>query len=457
MNLPLFNIILKPRISTLPHKNTIQMSQVLIQQFNFKSNDNVINVSIGKRIISFHLDLAEMPENEVRISEEMMKEFHLPMEAIQLHADYDKEKQILKLGPIIGLLTDIHWDHDGQPNFKSIHMFCKELHHGINESGGFFYVFSHKEFPHKGCYFKEDRWITKSLPIPDVVYNRVHSRKLEYTNSFKQFRGQLEKMGIPFFNDRFFSKWEVYEQLIKEYSLHHYIPETKLFSKESLMEFAEIYGTVFIKPIHGSQGKNIIKLEKLNSSEFLFQTSFPAESNTAEKKIHKDDLFQQIKPLLGNRIYIIQQGIPLMSYQDCPIDFRALCHKGIHNEWQVTSLVARVSSEQEFVSNISRGGKTLKPQKALLLIMSRPQALTTMNLMKELSIKTADTISKHSKGIIGELGIDIGVDMEGNLRIIEVNFKPSKNFEDGLMRIRPSAKALIQLCKMLSFNRRNEL
>ena len=456
MNLPLFNIILKSRRPALPPKNTIQMSRALIQQLHLKSNDS-LNVSIGTRVNSFNLELAEIPEEEVRISEEMMKEFHLPMEAIQLHADYNQEKQILKLGPIIGLLTDIHWDYGGQPNFKSIHMFCEELHHGIKESGGFFYVFSHKEFPHKGCYFKEDHWVTSNLPIPDVVYNRVHSRKLEYTKSFKQFRLQLEKMGIPLFNDRFFSKWEVYEQLLKESSLHHYIPETKLFSKESLMEFVDKYKTVFIKPIHGSQGKNIIKLERLDLSSFLFQTSFPSGRDTTEKKIDINELFQQIKPLLGNRIYIIQQGIPLMSYQDCPIDYRALCHRSIHNEWQVTSLVARVSSEQEFVSNISRGGVILKPQKALLLIMSRPQALITMNLIKELSIKTAETISKHSKGIIGELGIDIGVDTEGNLRIIEVNFKPSKNFEDGLMKIRPSAKALIQLCKMLSFNRRNEL
>jgi hypothetical protein len=44
------------------------------------------------------------------------------------------------------------------------------------------------------------------------------------------------------------------------------------------------------------------------------------------------------------------------------------------------------------------------------------------------------------------------VDQEGKLWIIEVNSKPSKNFEDGLGKIRPSAKALIQFCTLLAFD-----
>jgi hypothetical protein len=68
-----------------------------------------------------------------------------------------------------------------------------------------------------------------------------------------------------------------------------------------------------------------------------------------------------------------------------------------------------------------------------------------------LAIETAETICSSSAGITGELGIDIGVDPKGELWIIEVNSKPSKNFEDGGGKIRPSAKALIQFCTSLAF------
>jgi glutathione synthase/RimK-type ligase-like ATP-grasp enzyme len=450
MSVPLTTISLQPAKFT-DKSQVIQMSSTLIQQLHLNIEAD-LTVIIGKKSIALYIETAELSANEVKLSESMIKEFGLPIQPLQLHAAVDKDKRTLKLGPIIGLLTEYDLDSGGRPQFRSVHMFCEELHHGISEYGGFFYVFSFKDFPQKGFYFKDGKWFSGVLAMPDVIYNRIHSRKLEHSAVFKKFRNKLEDLSIPLFNDRFLSKWEVYEQLIQESYLHPFLPETKLFSKDNLIDLAGKYNTVFIKPIHGSQGKNIIKLVKTDENHYLYQTSVQTISQGLEKIFRREDLYQQIKPILGNRIYIIQQGIPLLNYKGCAIDFRALCHKTILNQWQVTSLVARISSEQEFVSNIARGGQIIKPLKAFQDQMNRTQALDTLKLMKELAIKTSDTINKYSSGIVGELGIDIGVDLEGNVQLIEVNFKPSKNFEDGLMKIRPSARAIIQFCSMLSFD-----
>jgi glutathione synthase/RimK-type ligase-like ATP-grasp enzyme len=134
------------------------------------------------------------------------------------------------------------------------------------------------------------------------------------------------------------------------------------------------------------------------------------------------------------------------------MDFRVLCHKNLNNQWQVTSIVARVAAENEFVSNLARGGRMLKPLNVLRTCLGHKKSLEVLALMKELAVETASTISCSSSGITGELGIDIGVDQYGKLWIIEVNSKPSKNFEDGLGKIRPSAKALIQFCTLLAFD-----
>ncbi|MDV2887831.1 YheC/YheD family protein, partial [Alkalihalophilus pseudofirmus] len=69
----------------------------------------------------------------------------------------------------------------------------------------------------------------------------------------------MELLMIPLFNDRFLSKWEVYQQIHNEDSLQSAIPVTQIYSKEKLYELAQKYDMVFIKPIHGSQGRNIIK------------------------------------------------------------------------------------------------------------------------------------------------------------------------------------------------------
>ena len=99
----------------------------------------------------------------------------------------------------------------------------------------------------------------------------------------------------------------------------------------------------------------------------------------------------------------------------------------------------------------------MTPVNALKDSMSRSDAKMLLTEMKELAIETAIIIERESSGITGELGIDIGIDQEGNPWLIEVNSKPSKNFEDGQMKIRPSAKAIIQFCAKLALDSTPEM
>jgi glutathione synthase/RimK-type ligase-like ATP-grasp enzyme len=363
-------------------------------------------------------------------------------------------------GPVIALLTDFQPKPSDIPHFGSIHRFCEELHQRVTEVGGFFYILNHQDLTHQeasGYYFENGKWNYSKLPLPEVIYNRVHSRKLEFEPSFKRFREILEKKRIPLFNDRFLSKWEVYQHLLLEEQVHPFLPETRLFSQESLHDLINKYETVFIKPVHGSQGKNIIKLKR-DHDFILCQTSQNRLLDSPIKKFENSSLFFQLKPLLQNKIYIIQQGIPLAEYQNRTMDFRVLVHKNQDAEWDITSLVARISAEQQFVSNLAKGGEMLKPNIALQDYFTKKETIREIiSVMKELAVLAANSICKHLKGITGELGIDIGVDQTGRPWIIEINSKPSKNFGDTLTKIRPSAKAIIGFCQKLAFDKVSEM
>ncbi|MGX6442363.1 YheC/YheD family endospore coat-associated protein [Neobacillus sp. K501] len=444
-----------PRIAIIPRKSMndndhlVQMSPQLCKQLQLKNNQ-VIKLSLGKKIIIIKIITIQMMADEMLLPENLFFALCLPIQSYHFQYHYIKESRTLYLGPVIGLLTDFKIEANEEPYFRSIHGFCEELNDGTNENGGFFYVFSYPEFEIQGYYFKDGKWDSSDLPLPDVIYNRIHSRKVEYTQDFKFFREKLAQLNIPFFNDRFLSKWEVHEYLNHENHICAQIPETKLFTKENLLDAASKYETVFIKPVHGSQGRNIFKLTK---SEGLYLLKSSAKNSVTPTDLCTiEEIYHYLKPHLNNRIYIIQQGIPLITFESRSMDFRVLCHKNTENLWKVTSVVARISAEEEFVSNLARGGDMMTPLQALSRVMNKNDAKTVLSQMKALALETASSISLHSSGLMGELGIDIGIDQAGKPWLIEVNSKPSKNFEDDQKKIRPSAKAIIQFCTMLAFN-----
>ncbi|CAH2713575.1 Endospore coat-associated protein YheD [Neobacillus rhizosphaerae] len=450
MSFSLTPVKIVPWIFTVKNDCQVQMSEQLFTHLQLKENLD-LKITLGKKTITTTVQTVEMAADEILLPEKMITEFCLPLQSYKFQAMYLAESHTLKLGPMVGLLTNFTSNKHEEPHFRTIHSFCEELHHGITMQGGFFYVFSYDKFLNEGYYLDDGKWILFEPPLPDVIYNRIHSRRLEQKDSYKHFRKRLEQLMIPIFNDRFLSKWEVYEQLSEERHLFPYIPETKIFSKEHLHDFIQKYETVFLKPIHGSQGRNIIKVIKEMEYLYTFQTSLTDQSDQLGNKYSLDEIYPLIKPILHNRIYIIQQGLSLVTHQSCAIDFRVLCHKNQTDHWEITSIVARIAAEQEFVSNIAKGGTITRPLNVLRTCLDRRKSLEVLAQMKELALETASVISSHSAGITGELGIDIGVDLDGRLWLIEVNSKPSKNFDDGLGKIRPSAKAIIQFCAKLGF------
>ncbi|WP_040204430.1 YheC/YheD family endospore coat-associated protein [Neobacillus jeddahensis] len=451
MSFSLTTVIIVPRKLTIKDSH-VQISKQLFTDLHLTTHQE-LSISIGQKTLTVSVQTVDMDDNEIHLPEQMLHAFCLPIQRYKFQALASADTHTLKLGPVIGLLTDsLDYNHE-DPHFRSIHLFCEELHHGITAQGGFFFVFPYDKFLSQGYFLNNGKWILTQVPIPDVIYNRIHSRVLEQKKPYKQFRKKIDQFMIPFFNDRFLSKWEVYEQLQNEDLLLAYLPNTKIFSLEHLYDFVREYETVFLKPIHGSQGRNIIKIKKETDDHYSFESSLPSLRNHSGENYSFTELAQQIQPFMEKRMYLIQQGIALVSPQSSAMDFRVLCHKNSQHHWTVTSTVARIAAEQEFVSNLARGGTMTRPLLALRTCMSDKQSLEVLALMKELALATATAIDKHSDGMTGELGIDIGVDQEGKPWLIEVNSKPSKNFEDGLGKIRPSAKAIIQYCTILAFKK----
>ncbi|MFB7139909.1 YheC/YheD family protein [Gottfriedia sp. NPDC056225] len=330
----------------------------------------------------------------------------------------------------------------------SITTLCEELSELCGESEIDFYVTTFKKLftnELKGYKRSEDGWTLMNVPPASIIHNRIHSRKLERSKEFKLLNSSLTTQQIPFFNARFLNKLEVFKALIDSAYIKPYVPYTEeCISAEQLEHFIQKYETVFIKPIHGSQGRNILRVTK-EKELFRLKNSQNSEVELEFQSIH--EVFQIIKQQLSKRSCIIQEGLPLISKDNRLVDFRFLCHKNKFNNWEVTSTVARIGHPTQFVSNLARGGDLQKIDEFLSQYLPKKERVHFKKLLVELAIECCRCIDSSFDGLFAEFGVDLAIDNQFNPWVIELNSKPSKDLHltDPIQKIRPSTKAIFSL------------
>lgn len=373
----------------------------------------------------------------------------------RLYISYHPELREIRIAPIFAILvTQVSKTY---PPFGRLNGFCSELIRVAQQRHILAFVVTLKEMLKEnvdsvsGWIYLNNKWIKEEFPCPQVIYNRVGSRKMENTNAFITFKQQLARKKIHLFNQTFLDKWNVHATLMDSKAISPFLPHTQLFEGPlTLKQMIEQHPTLFIKPIHGSLGRGIYRLKR---------TSYGIQSQytTLNGQIHKHfDKLSSLYSYLIKRIkpskYIIQQGIPILHYQERAVDFRALMQKNTKGEWAVTSMVARIGPANRFVSNIARGGELGKVT-AILTKCMVPDPKTTRLRLLAVAKKVCEELEAKKAGQFGELGVDLALTNSGKIYLLEINSKPSKT-EDTLASVsnkgRPSVHRLLDYTLFLS-------
>lgn len=366
----------------------------------------------------------------------------------------DQEHQCISIGPITALLID-HCDEDTL-NTHSLKKYFTECRRWFQERGGFFYLLPVTSFlknEPEGFVFDHDEWQKVSVPLPHVIYNRSHSRKVEKHTLYESALRRIENQSVHLFNSSFLSKDIVHTYLQSHSQLQSHLPETGQ-GLDRLDEMLSIHKDIFIKSVNGSKGRYIIRIQKREKDYLVFQNSFSSKRTLTFPTY--SSLYRQLQSWCRSSCYIVQQTIPFMKVKEQPLDFRFLCHKNRKGSWTVISTVARIASEKQFVANIDQGGRMEPPLSILTSLFPHADSGLIFSNMKALSLSASAFLSEHLKGHYAEFGIDIGVDSEGKPWIIEINSKPSKKTFVDNERIRPSVKALYEYSYNIWKEKENE-
>jgi hypothetical protein len=338
----------------------------------------------------------------------------------------------VQLGPLIGIMTSGSYRSAAQP-FGSRSDFIKQfLKTGTKKA--FYFAFSPKDINWQQetviAHFlgSQGNWIRKIVSLPDVVYNRLPSRRAEKSLHMNSIKERFVRRNIPIFNWSFFDKWDVYHLLQGEEDAFKHVPESYINpSPEQIKDMLTKHNFVYLKPTGGSLGKGIYRLT-FNKKRGYF-ARFRRNGRNVLLRFAKFTslmrLIRQQKGRLNN--YVAQQGIRLVELDNCPIDFRFHLNKNGYNQWVVAGIGAKKAGRGSITTHVRTGGQLLVPEQALNRVFGETRAREVINNMKKVSIKLAESIEANYPHLIGELGFDIGIDQKGNIWMFEANSKPGRS------------------------------
>lgn len=214
------------------------------------------------------------------------------------------------------------------------------------------------------------------------------------------------------------SKMKKGKPLLDDPELSHHVPVTRWYHDDTLTKMLKTFSVLYIKPDKGSSGTGIIRIKRLNDSEYLV-----SYNNRAIKCSDKNIVSEVKKRMLYRKKYFIQQGIELATYHQKPFDLRIVLQKPA-DEWLLTWMSAKVAPKSSsIVTNVAKGARDANINK---ILRGADQPLNDSKILQQLSsvsYKIANKLGAHFP--VKMLGLDMGIDKKGKVWFIEANTNPS--------------------------------
>ncbi|MEH7505614.1 YheC/YheD family protein [Neobacillus drentensis] len=264
---------------------------------------------------------------------------------------------------------------------------------------------------------KAGKYQAAYVPLPKVIYNQIwdsptHLRVIK----------SLTNKGIHVFNEiNYLKKNKFYELLAKHSELSSHLPHTEILTSENLQNMMQKYTQLILKPDNGLIGRGILKLEKIDTSNWcLYYRAWEGTKKVWKQMLFQDQLPQLILQLMNRNLYLVQEVIPLATYKGSPFDLRVATQRNHSGNWEVKAIIGKVAGQGNFLTNIGQGGRAYSLE---TLLKDYPQ-LSHESLNKHISslaVKIADYFSDYLPHS-ADLGLDIALTADGFPYFIECNF-----------------------------------
>lgn len=271
-----------------------------------------------------------------------------------------------------------------------------------------------------GLIFQTDtkEWVHDTFQLPSFLYDRCFYNN-EHSKRSKPIVDWLKKRhDITFLGHGLPNKLILTDTLFEHDILRPFIPTThKLLHTKQALQILQREKKLVLKPITGSRGIDIYFLSLMNKN-ILIQTqkgkSIISETLNGKHCIHF------IQELISRQEYMTQTYLPIHDTNQAPFDIRIFLQKNQYGHWERKATGIRHGAPNTLISNLSGGGKVESFEEWKKQFVGGKKVDRLISRI----VKHLPTFLENRLVPLFEIGLDIGVEMNGNIWILDVNSKP---------------------------------
>lgn len=268
-------------------------------------------------------------------------------------------------------------------------------------------------------------WKRRWVPFPDVVFDRCRYQNTPRFRKLREFRakyGDLLYMNRPLAN-----KATIHSLLYKEKDIRPNLPETVLYSGEKeLGAFLKKHSIVFVKPINGTGGRGVVRIERAGGGQFAVRGRDRRRNILPRRVMSLGGVAKLISGLGLDKNCLMQQGIELTLPNGRVHDYRLLMQKTGEGRWDATGCAGRIGAARSVTSNLHGGGQAVPMDRLLKITFPREGRAEAVKAdMFQLGHRVVEALERKYRDMC-ELALDIAVDREGHVWLLEINPKPAR-------------------------------
>lgn len=258
-------------------------------------------------------------------------------------------------------------------------------------------------------------WRRAILPIPKIIHKRVIHSSPTALRTLQRLRRRgtiiVNPCGIR-------NKVRINALLSRDPALKDHIPITLPYRPALLHSLLARRMNLILKPQLGSAGLGVIRIDPLPRGRARVV-------GKSVRIVPRRALRRYLRRNLSLRGYLIQQCVDLARYKGRPFDLRVPVQRNVTGEWSVPGMVAKVARRHRFLTNIAQGGRAIPGIQMLEYVFSTEEAQQIAEQIETLALDIARAIARRYP-YAADLGLDIGVDVNGKPWLIEMNTRDQR-------------------------------